>query len=81
MKNTKSGGDYAEEFNDNNSCGSATDHFGNTISWTYNNNDGLVTIFIGKTEISTWYCEIDPIDCFYDFLEIWNLAQKSKPQQ
>ena len=73
MKNTKTMSDIEEH------DGSDTDFFGNTISWRYTEDDGLITFFFGKNEITTWCCEIEPSDCFYDFFRVWNMAQKSKP--
>lgn len=67
-------GDYPEH------DGIDTDYFGNNISWCYTEDDGLITFFIDNEEITTWCCEeIEPSNCFNDFMKIWNMAQKSRP--
>ena len=69
-----------EEYDGCDRDGCDRDYFGNIISWRYTETDGLITFFFGKNEITTWYCEIEPIDCFNDFFKLWNTAQKSELQ-
>ena len=57
--------------------GSGIDFFGNTISWAYSCDNGLICFYIDGTEITCWQIETEPEVAFDDFMKTWNLAQQS----
>lgn len=64
-----------DRIEEENNSGKTIDSSGNTISWIYNPDDGLITFFLDSVEISCWSTETDPEVTFLDFMKTWNMAQ------
>lgn len=56
--------------------GSATDSYGNTLSWKADPDSGLIEIFANGVEVVAWAYEDEAEVCFSEFVKIWRKAQE-----
>lgn len=65
-----------DRIEEENNTGSATDKYGNKLSWKSDPDMGLIEIFVNDEEVSSWTYEDDAEHVFDEFMKVWNKAQE-----